>query len=262
MLTAMIGSMALSMSSAPSTREVAIDIHAEHVDGRIEDPMESQLGQRLGEALVEEGLTLGEGQSPDRVVVSMRRTDAMDYEVKVHVERDGETTDAGTMTFSCKLCRVVEVQDLVLDKVPQIVDALRAEPEPDPALAPAQPELQPKLKREPTVSEPPKARVIGALGITGAVGSVAGLGGAIYGGVLLARGSSSGPDSADDRFDLLERHDRPGWTWFGVGLGTAAIGAALLAVDLTVLRRHRQGQLAFHPFLKRRTTGVALHLKF
>jgi len=84
----------------------------------------------------------------------------------------------------------------------------------------------------------------------------------MYGGVLLSKGSNFAPDTEDLQFVVQERYDRPGWTWLGVGLGTAAIGAALLALDLTILRRNRERQLAFHPLLQRRSTGVAVHLKF
>lgn len=263
MTTAMLLTLALATTSSVPEGPVVIEVEASDVDGNADSTMEEQLGQKLAAALSERGVTVSDA-ADRRVHVTVRRTDIIDYEVEVRVAVGEGTVESGVAPFSCESCRVVELQERVISHVPDIVAALDppAEVAPDPAVGPPGPS-------EP--SEPPPAassegdqpqRPLGAVGVTGAVVTAVGLGALTYGVVLLARGTTPDVEDGDDRLRLSESYTRPGWAWTGVGIGTAVAGAAMLVVDLTVLRQRRAQRVAVHPSVGLAHVGASVRFEF
>jgi hypothetical protein len=200
------------------------------------------------------------------------------YELRIAIRRGASSRMI--VVDECKLCDEGKLAAKVVAKVPGLLPFL-AEDTGEP-VAVTEPEAEPKteLEPEPSVGSEPtdeepvvpaddgsledeaKARPIGALGISGAVVGAGGLAGIIYGSVLLSRGTTTKIDASDPRFVLEESFARPGAIWLGVGVGTAVVGAAMVAVDLTVLRKRRTSRVTFHPAMGPAFTGATMRTRF
>lgn len=270
--SALLLSMTVALAAAaPPAQRISVDVDARDARGRVDSTLEQQLEGKLRGALEEHGVTVVDDTAESaRLVVEVRKLDVIDYEVKTRIELEGVERSSGGLDFSCKSCRVVELYDRVLEQVPQVVEAVTVKAD-DPADAPApSAELQPE---EPQASTPegvphepgeeaPRPRPLGAVGIGGIAVVAGALGVLVYGGVVLQKPDVATVDPADEEFRFVESHSRTGWVWFGVGLGAAALGASMLAVDLTVLRQRRERRVAIVPSLAPTFAGGAMKVRF
>lgn len=131
------------------------------------------------------------------------------------------------------------------------------------AAPPAEPELAPVAPPASTPTEPrPRPRLLGPVGSGGIVLGGAGLGVAIAGIVRMTQ-----PDPAitePGRLEYITFTDTriQGGIVLGAGLVGAAAGAAMLAIDLAVLRKRSARRLAVAPTLAPTMAGLDLRLRF
>ncbi len=255
------------VASAPA-RDVAVEVHATDDLGEPDVTLEQQLQQRLQRGLADHDVTASHGPADDRIVVEVRHTDLIDYEVEVHIYRGNELVEPAVEPFVCSTCRVVELYARVLDCVPSMVHALEPAPaalnEPmvevsttsDTAVPASVPSRTP-----PEEAHRDEPRVLGPLGIGGVVVAAAGLGLVTYGAVQISRGETVAPDD-DERFAIRRDYAGRGAIWLTAGMGTSLAGAAMLAINLTVGRRQRARRVTVRPSVAPSMTGATIHGRF
>ena len=249
--SAILLSMTLAMTAAaPPKDPVAVDVRARNAEGRTDATLEEQLEGKLREALSKQGVTVDDAAKAQRVIVDVRKVDVIDYEVEVRIELDGIARKPGVPAFSCESCRVVELYDRVLERVPEMVEAMAVEEEPEPAVV-TEPEPAVEAEPEPeddgAPSESPSgdrvSRRYQRIGVAGYVG----FGAAGAGLIVAAAGAPILLEQPTRRFrpgdDLVrETVDRVplGGALVGVGGGLLVTGIVLVIVDQTVLRKRRR----------------------
>jgi hypothetical protein len=107
--------------------------------------------------------------------------------------------------------------------------------------------------------EPP---ALSAMGLAGIMVGAAGLGLAASGIVRIAEGEMRMVDPHNAEL-LIVTNPRPqGQALLGAGLGVAAVGVAMLVVDLTVLRKRRAGRVAVAPSFGPAAAGLHVRVRF
>jgi hypothetical protein len=250
--SAMLLSMTLAMTAAaPPDSPVAVDVQARDAEGRTDATLERQLEGKLREALSKQGMKVDEAATARRVIVDVRKVDVIHYEVEVRVEVDGVAREPGVPGFTCKSCRVVELYDRVLERVPEIVEAVTIELEAEPAEGEPEAGVSPGPADDGTPSDSPTEapirrsyRKIGVAGYVGIASAGVGL-------LFAAGGIPPLVESPTRRFrpgdDLVrERVDRVplGAALVGVAGGLVVTGVVLVIVDQTVLRERRRQRSA------------------
>jgi hypothetical protein len=115
----------------------------------------------------------------------------------------------------------------------------------------------------PTSVTPPTRRwPLGPLGSGGVVVGSTGLGLAIAGIVRMSQPSSFMPDPSNHELLIVTDTRIQGSIVVGAGLAVVAAGVAMLAIDLTVLRRRYARRLFVTPTLLSTTVGLDLRARF
>jgi hypothetical protein len=114
----------------------------------------------------------------------------------------------------------------------------------------------------PTASSDDEPPSPSAVGLAGIIVGAAGLGLAASGIVRIAEGETRMLDPNNHEY-LIVTNPRPqGQALLGAGLGVTAVGVAMLAVDLTVLRKRRAGRVAVAPSFGRAAAGLHVRVRF
>lgn len=100
------------------------------------------------------------------------------------------------------------------------------------------------------------------MGSSGIVLGAAGLGLAVTGIIRMAEPDTRALHPENAELILVTSSRRQGGALVGAGLGVAVVGAAMLVVDLTVLRKRRARRFAAAPVLGSSTAGVRLRVRF
>lgn len=265
-LALLLSAVLVAPSTAFAAEPVAVDIETSNLDG--EGPtLEKQLGERVAGALSEEGMDVDSTTEHRRVRIRVHRNEVFGYEVDVRIQIDGDVVQPGVAPFVCDPCRVLDLYDRVEGTVPQVVAAIREHEAPPTAPIVEANEPNPVVPLEEPIGPvthdvPRKASVIGPLGIAGAIVATAGLGGLIFGGLRLGQPDTVTRSPTEDQREIHEGVSTQGWTWFSIGVGGAVVGATMLAIDLTVLRRQRKRRLSLGPDLRPGMGGVVLRGHF
>lgn len=247
---------------------VSVEIETSNLD-RDGPTLEKQLRARITEAFAEEGMTVDPQAQQRSVRIRVRRNEVMGYEVEISLQVEGDVVASGVDPFVCDPCRVLDLYDRVEGTIPQVVTAIREHeaPPPTPAEAvvtePAEPVSTEDGREAVPVPDatPRKAKAMGAVGIVGAVVGVGGIGALVFGATRINKVEMQ-RSPTEDQVVITEDSSTQGWAWFGVGIGALAVGATMVAVDLTVLRRHRERRLSVIPDLRRGTAGLVLRGRF
>ena len=131
------------------------------------------------------------------------------------------------------------------------------------AAPPAEPELAPAAPPASSPTEPrPRPRPLGPVGAGGIVLGGAGLGVAIAGIVRMTQPDVPLSEPGDREYITFTDTRIQGSIVLGAGLAFAAVGATMLAVDLTVLRKRAARRLAVAPALSPSMAGLDLRIRF
>lgn len=202
-----------------------------------------------------------DGAAPT-ITVTLRWVDQPEsiYGLEVTTRRDGEDLRM-VETFDCE-CIDPGLSEAVLKRLPAALAQLREPAESEVDDNPAESNTTPPaLPNESTDDGETKAAAVGPLGIVGIVTTVGGLGMAGYGIVQLGRGESQ--DLGDNEHEGTRRDYRPaGRAWLGAGIGTAVVGATLMIVDLTVLKKRRAKAVSVTPTASPTQVGLTLRGQF
>lgn len=274
-------SVAHAFAPKPAYADTRVEVDASKLEGggstmeksvaslsrnEVREAVAKSLGKHL--SVVDEG-----GQAVVHVELLWRDYETSYYGVRIEVRRDGEAELVAV--DECKLCDEEKLAAKVAARVPEVLPFLEQKAEPavaEPEPEASEPGATPEPRGEPVDSAPTdrleddvKPRPLGALGITGIVVGAGGLAGVVYGSVLLSRPTTTRVDGEGERFVVEESYTRPGGIWLGVGLGVTVVGAAMVAVDRTVLRKRRESQsqrLTVRPAVGPALTGATLHIRF
>ncbi|MEX1367088.1 MAG: hypothetical protein AB1Z98_28430 [Nannocystaceae bacterium] len=255
-------------------RRVALKIdHApllEHQDAAAAEETATFLRQDAVGALQQaHGVDVVEDGSAPAIVVELSWVDygRSVYRITVVTQRPGQ--DARLLeSYDCE-CIDSGVIESVLQRLPRALEQLD---EPTPPAEPAATEASTteRAGTEPATAEPegqPEGKAatgapIGALGIAGIVVAAGGVGALGFGISRLAKGQERTADPQDEERTQTRDFRSQGRAWLGLGLGAAALGTAMLVVDLTVLRRRRAAPVALRPAVGPAMTGLQLYGRF
>jgi hypothetical protein len=149
----------------------------------------------------------------------------------------------------------VEAPPRLDEPLPQTAEPAVAEPPSEAPAATATP-VAPAASSD---DEPPSLSTVGLAGI---IVGAAGLGLAASGIVRMAEGETRMLDPNNHEL-LIVTNPRPqGQALLGAGVGVVAVGVAMLAVDLTVLRKRRAGRVAVAPSFGRGAAGLHARVRF
>ncbi len=213
----------------------------------------------------EHEVSVVEEASAPRILVTLRWANHEDsiYGVTMKTQREGEAPRE-LEQFECE-CVDSSLTDAVLTRMPAALRQL-AEEAPVAASEAAAPGEPVDGGTEPGPEGPPgrspKAAVIGPVGVVGVVVAAGGLGMVGLGAARLAKGQTEQLSADEQR--VTQRDHRPsGRAWLGAGLGTAAVGITMLAIDLTVLRKKRRARaLTWAPWMGPRDAGLSVQGRF
>lgn len=257
---------------AIAAEPVAVEIEPSNFEGEGPTLIEN-LSERLDGAFANEGMTVDPTAEQRRVHLRIHRRDVFVYDVEIGIRVGDQVVEPGVAPFVCDPCRVLDLCERVEGTVPAIVEAIREHEAPPAAeLAPEGDDVEEATTAEGddvtagqdsiAARDRPRARALGGVGIAGAVLAVGGLGGMIGGVAMLSRDDGLAKDVEDERYRLRSSYQRPGWIWSGVGFGALAIGATMLAVDLTVLRPRRIRRISASPAVAPTFTGATMRVQF
>jgi hypothetical protein len=187
------------------------------------------------------------------------------YAIEISTRRPGEAKKlVEALEATCiNNSALVEV---VLANLPAALEQLERPQEAAPVPEVSAPEPQPEGPdpvQQPTKIEPAdKPAALGAVGIVGIVAGVGGLGMAGFGISRLVKGETRMIDPEREQFGIANDARPQGRAWLGVGMGAAVVGATMLVVDLTVLRKRRARSVAIVPALGLGTVGIDLRGRF
>lgn len=127
-----------------------------------------------------------------------------------------------------------------------------------------QPKASSRASREAPQTLPPahRPRSVSPVGTSGIVLGAAGLGLAVTGIIRMVEPETRTIAPHNDELILIINTGRQGRALLGAGLGVAAVGAAMLVVDLTVLRKRRERRFTAAPVLGSSAAGMRLRVRF
>lgn len=208
------------------------------------------------------------GAAAITVTLSWSNYEESIYEISIQTERPGEKPRA-LETFTCA-CINSGLAAEVSKRMPAALEQLEGAPAEDaepaadaaPAAANEPSEPEPAPSNAPTDGPSQKPAVLGATGIAGIVVAVGGLGWAGYGISRLAIGETRMPHPEQEQLDIIRDLRPPGRAWLGAGLGLAAVGVTMVAIDATLLRKRRARAVAVTPSLGPGQAGLELRGRF
>lgn len=190
------------------------------------------------------------------------------YRISVSTRRPKEAPVL-VEAFEATCINNTKLVEAVLARLPEALEQL-AQPQGPADLEVGEPERKPEAS-EPAVQPEPdpvvsdtegKVAPLGAVGIVGIVAGVGGLGMAGFGISRLAKGETRMTDPDREQLGIASDVRPQGRAWLGVGVGVAAVGATMLVIDLTVLRKRRARSVAVVPALGRGTAGIDVRGRF
>jgi hypothetical protein len=216
---------------------------------------EAQIAEQLRAGLVAEGFSVTEqGQSTIRVRLDYFDQRDRDYLIAADVVHHGRIA-VSQRPGKCASCTDDELVDAALGLLPELVRALRADPQQVPAEGSEQP--------APITPGPAGPHKIGPVGISGGVIAGLGLGALIAGAVEWSRGEIRPVDPT--ALDSIGRdHATPGKVLVGIGAGALLVGAVLLGVDLSLRAKQRKpaGRASLAPALGPTNVGLTVQGRF
>lgn len=191
------------------------------------------------------------------------------YRIEVFTRRPGEALER-VEAFEATCINNSKLVEAVLGKLPAALEQLAkprqlaaepeaGEPEPDPEVSEPAEQRTPAAPVNDTKNE---AAPLGAVGIVGIVAGVGGLGMVGFGISRLVKGETRMIDSDREQRGVISDARPQGRAWLGAGVGVAAVGATMLVLDLTVLRKRRARTVALVPVFGLGTAGFDVRGRF
>lgn len=207
------------------------------------------------------------GQGAPAILVSLSWVNYAEsiYGVRLEARRPGEEAKL-VERFECA-CVDSELTASIIARLPAALEQLeQPDPRPsDPAVGGTgsdPPDSNPDPVRPVTDAEDDKPAALGAVGIVGIVVGAGGLGMVGFGASRIAKGETRTIDDDREQFGIISDARPQGRAWLGAGAGVAAVGVAMLVVDLTVLRKRRARAVAVVPSFGVEMTGLAVQGRF
>lgn len=222
------------------------------------------LEQQHGVATAAAGAASSEGAGLPVIRVSLSWIEYVEsiYRVEISTIRPGEEPQV-LESFECE-CYDKELTAAIVERLPAALEQLEGEAPSEPVAATSEPvpeDVEPSQASEPTVNETDGA-ALGGLGIAGIVAAAAGVGMTGFGISRLMVGETDMVDSGDEELGRIRDLRPSGRAWLGAGLGTLAVGAAMLTIDLTLMKRRRDRAMSVVPSADPRWAGVVWSGRF
>jgi hypothetical protein len=269
-IVAMLASAVGPARSEPDVRQVVLEIDGKKLlDEQIAASAENTLyfvRSDSTKALSEShGVKVVDaGQGAPAILVSLSWVSYADsiYGVRLDARRPGEEAKL-VERFECA-CVDSELTAAIIARLPAALEQLEAQPS-EPAVEgtpPDPPGPNPEPNPPVTDTERDKPAALGAVGIVGIVVGAGGLGMVGFGASRIAKGETRMIEDDREQFGILSDARPQGRAWLGAGAGVAAVGVAMLVVDLTVLRKRRARAVAVVPSFGGGMTGLTVQGRF
>lgn len=190
------------------------------------------------------------------------------YLIEVSTRRPGEPSKL-VESFEATCINNSALVDAVLAKLPAALEQLEAPqkrvPKPvvtDPTHEPEGSSVQDPQGNPAGRDAEIKPAPLGPVGIVGIVVGVGGLGMAGFGISRLVKGETRMIDAEREQFGIASDARPQGRAWLGAGVGAVAVGATMLVVDLTVLRKRRARAVAVTPAVGVEALGFEVRGRF
>lgn len=236
--------------------------------------LERSVLSELTRLLAAEGFVAA-AEAERSVLVRIRLVDEgnADYWIDIELWSHGRRLEPTLGHITCSLCPDIMVIEAIVEHMPAALDALGRASTVAPAererMEPAELVLDRVLTGQPEPvarsSRPTghhKARQLGPVGILGTVLGLGGLGVMSYGCWAVAKGRRHEIDPSNDERLVFHDHTRGGWTLYGVGLGSTAVGIVAIAADVSALHERRARRLAVDPVFDSTHAGLRLRGRF
>lgn len=278
---------------APEPLTIRVEVELSELPARDALRLDREIRSAIDHRLAAEPLAFAD-DAPHRVVIHVSLVDPAlhEYAIDFELHANGIPLDPPLDRLHCRMCAQVEVVEHVTRALPGAIAALRAvveAPVLDPAVAaelPVLPEPPPPLvvmavdtKRSSSLSEPPiPPRAISSpptpppprprirwLGPAGAIGVVLTIGGTTTVAIATTALHQTRAHEPEPTFVLPPLQGDPeglAWLLYGTGMAVTAIGGALLATDVTALRKRRARRLTVHPSLTTTHGAIVIHGRF
>jgi hypothetical protein len=267
-------------SPAPaSPRPIGIEIDLSFLTETHSHHLRRSIVDAVDRVLTAEGYGLST-EVDRKLLIRVRLLDPVDLDYAIEFETyiDDQHTENRVDRLVCLMCPEVLVVEQIAEHLPRALDDL-AEADvvvdviPEPT-APVEAEivaLPPRVPpdRTPSLpSLPPKpvvhrrARWLGGVGITGILVATAGVSTTALGTIYINRGTERDIAPRDDSQLVFQDFERIGWILYGAGLATAAVGGAMIAIDVTTLHERRLSRLAARIDVAPSRAGLVLGGRF
>ena len=222
--------------------------------------------------------------------VALLDPDALDYATDFELIADGSPIAPPVDRLHCRMCAQIEVIEQLAHGFPRALAALRDAVQPVPtATVPAEPLVLPEpssliavsieASQSPEPTEPseaprfapprsipptpsPRIRWLGPVGAIGIVLAIGGTSTVAVGTTALYQAHAHTPEPIFELPSFSRDPDGTAWLLYGTGLVVTAIGGAMLAADVTTLRKRRARRLASRASLAPGLTGLLVHGRF